>query len=232
MREFLKQNTFVGDADCSEDAKSSPQLKAAALHKKQIEIDQCTDDQKKLALQIESAYLLLDLEKQKEAYTLVRPLFEQAIQKEQWQLAAEICDVLFQADQEDGLKALMHGIWLGVTYPIAPDLSIALLQHFIDETPERSDGAAVAATTACYIAGIRTTGKERESLTFFTNQLLGGVARNHSQVDSQDIFDFWVKQLELDDPAKFLPRLSKSLEIIVDGDWWFDRDALRAKIVN
>ena len=62
------------------------------------------------------------------------------------------------------------------------------------------------------------------------NQLLGQVARRHSQVEEQDIFDFWVERMELNDPGQFLPRLAKVLDVIVDGDWWFDRDALRAKI--
>jgi hypothetical protein len=49
-------------------------------------------------------------------------------------------------------------------------------------------------------------------------------------VEEQEIFDFWVERMELDDPGKFLPRLAKVLEVIVDDDWWFDRDDLRGKI--
>ena len=45
-------------------------------------------------------------------------------------------------------------------------------------------------------------------LLFFTNQILGQVARKHSQVEEQEIFDFWVERMELDDPGKFLPRQS------------------------
>ena len=64
----------------------------------------------------------------------------------------------------------------------------------------------------------------------FTNQLLGQVARRHSQVEEQEIFDFWVERMQLDDPAQFLPRLAKVLEVVTDNDWWFDRDELRARI--
>jgi len=56
------------------------------------------------------------------------------------------------------------------------------------------------------------------------------VARRHSQVEEQEIFDFWVQQLELDDPEKFLPRLARVLDIMTGGQWWFDRDALRNRI--
>ena len=67
-------------------------------------------------------------------------------------------------------------------------------------------------------------------LLFFTNQILGQVARKHSQVEEQEIFDFWVQQLELDDPQKFLPRLSKVLEVLIGDSWWYDRSELREKI--
>ncbi len=230
MHKFLQQETFLGEADCSEDAKTSTQVKAVELDRKQALLDQATDPEEQLKLKLEMAYLMLDLEQRSEAWDLVHPLLEPCINQQQWQYAAEICDILFQADQADSIKALAHGIWLGVTYPIAADLSIALLQHFVDESPDRSDGAAVAAATACYIADIRTEGEERDSLTFFTNQLLGRVARSHSQVEEQDIFNFWVQQLELDEPTKFLPRLSTALDVITEHQWWFDRDALRANI--
>jgi hypothetical protein len=59
---------------------------------------------------------------------------------------------------------------------------------------------------------------------------MGQVARRHSQVEEQEIFDFWVERMELDDPGKFLPRLAKVLDVIIDGEWWYDRDELRSKI--
>ena len=90
--------------------------------------------------------------------------------------------------------------------------------------------ATVAAATACYVVDLRAEGKQREDLLFFTNQILGQVARKHSQVEEQEIFDFWVQQLELDDPQKFLPRLSKVLEVLIGDSWWYDRSELREKI--
>ena len=59
---------------------------------------------------------------------------------------------------------------------------------------------------------------------------MGQVARRHSQVEEQEIFDFWVERMELDDPAKFLPRLATVLDVIIDGEWWYERDELRSKI--
>ena len=105
-----------------------------------------------------------------------------------------------------------------------------MLQHITEETPPDSDGAAVAAVSAHYIAGLRAQGEQADSLSFLTTQLIAQVAQRHSQIRDQDTLNFWLEKLELNDPAIFLPKLGKVLEIIVEGKWWFDRDQLRRLI--
>jgi len=187
-------------------------------------------EEKRRKLKLDSAYVLLDLERKQEAWDVGREVLDSAVADENWLQAVEACDVMFQAEQPESVKALAHGIWLGVTYPIDPELSVAMLQHLIDETPDKSDGAAVAAATARYIVDLRAEGKQREDLQFFTGQLLGDVARRHSSVDDQEMFDFWVERMELNDPGKFLPRLAKIIDVLVTDGWWFDRDELRKRI--
>lgn len=230
---YLESETFLGDNESSEDAIKSSKLLEIRLDEKHEQLATLPQDaplDKRLELEMEADYILLDLDRRDEAWNSARTLLDQALPESLWLRAVEACDVLYQADQPDSIKALAQGIWLGVTFPIDPELSVAMLQHLIDETPDSSDGAAVAAVTACYLVDIRTQEGEREDLRFFANQLLGQVARRHSQVEEQEIFDFWVERMELDDPAKFLPRLAKVLDVIVEGDWWFERDDLRAQI--
>jgi hypothetical protein len=230
---YLESEAFIGDNECADDAIKSSKLLEIKLDEKREALADLPADaplDARLELTLESGYILLDLDRRTEAWDLAKAALDQALAASLWLRAVEACDILYQAEQSDSIKALAHGIWLGVTFPIDPELSVAMLQHLIDETPDKSDGAAVAAVTACYVVDIRAEGPEREDLRFFTNQLLGQVARRHSQVDEQDVFDFWVERMELDDPAKFLPRLAKVLDVIVDNDWWFDRDALRARI--
>jgi hypothetical protein len=230
---YLESETFLGDNESSEDAIKSSKLLEIRLDEKHEQLTALPQDaplDKRLELEMEADYILLDLDRRDEAWNSARTLLDQALPESLWLRAVEACDILYQADQPDSIKALAQGIWLGVTFPIDPELSVAMLQHLIDETPDSSDGAAVAAVTACYLVDIRTQEGEREDLRFFANQLLGQVARRHSQVEEQEIFDFWVERMELDDPAKFLPRLAKVLDVIVEGDWWFDRDDLRAQI--
>ena len=230
---YLQSETLLGNNECADDAIQSSQLVELRIDELKEKLDQLSADaplDTRLPLILQQCYALLELNRFDQAWDLAHAQFDQAISEELWLYAVEACDVMFQTEKPESIKALAHGIWLGVTFPIDPELSVAMLQHMVDESQERSDGAAVAAATAGYIVDMRAEDKQREDLQFFTIQLLGQVARTHSQVDDQEIFDFWVQQLELDDPGKFLPRLATVLDILTGDDWWFDRDELRNKI--
>ena len=173
---------------------------------------------------------LLGLERQAEAWQAVLPLLEPLVAASAWQEAVEACDILYQAEQEDSIIALGHGVWLGVTYPIKAQTTVTLLSHVIDETPPDSDGAAVAAMVAHYIAGLRAEGKERESLTFLTTQLIAKVAKRHRGIEDQATLNTWISMYELNDIDKLFPRLALIVDAIVGNRWWFDRDALRTRL--
>ena len=230
---YLDSEEHHAEAECSNDAIQSSELLTQKLaeHEGVLQSATGTDRIKPL---LDSGYILLDLvERNQDAWRVAKEAFEIAIANENWLSAVEACDIIYQSEQDDSVLALAHGIWLGVTYPIDPELSVAMLQHLVDETPPDSDGAAVAAAVATYIVDVRTEGQQREELGFFTNQLMGTVARRHTNgaCDTQELFDIWIGRLELNDPSKFLPRLSKIVDVLVpEGQWWFDRDALREKI--
>lgn len=193
-------------------------------------LDQNAPELERYKLMLEIASAQLALENKQEAWSGAKSCFDFFIKASEWQKAVEACDVLFQCDQDESIIALANGVWLAVTFPINPDTSIAMLQHIIDETPDDSDGAAVAAMTAHYIADMRAEGDNAESLKFLTTQMIAAVAKRHSQVSDQEMLDFWIERMELKDPAIFLPKLAKVLEIIVNDQWWFDRDHLRQLI--
>lgn len=181
-------------------------------------------------VRLQMARALVSLERGGEAWQLGRQVLDVFIAHEDYESAADACDVLFQADQPQSLAALGQGIWLAVTYPIDPDLTVELLTHVVDETPDDADGAAVAATTALFIADLRAQGTQRDNLMFFAGQILGQVARRHAGVDTQQAFDHWMEKLELKEPGKFLVRLRNVVDVLVQDDWWFDREALRARL--
>jgi hypothetical protein len=181
--------------------------------------------------QLEMARALQILGRGAEAWPIGRLAFDAFAAAEAWEEAADACDVLYQSEQPGSLAALGQGIWLGVTFPIDPEVSVHLLSHVVDDTPDDADGAAVAAATAAFLADLRAPeGPDRERLVFFASQLLGRVARRHSKVEDQDQFEAWVRRLELDDPAKFLVRLRNVVDVLVQDDWWLDRDAIQSTL--
>ncbi len=182
-------------------------------------------------LQLDVAEALVGVGRADESWEKARSALDTFIELENWQDAVESCDVLYQSAQPASMVALAHGVWLSVTYPVDPTLTVNMLNYVIDETPANADGAAIAAVTAHYIADVRAEADQHKSLTFLTKQLLANVAKEHSKVEDQDGINAWMERLELLDPDVFLPRLALVLGAIVPADdWWFDREALREKI--
>ena len=206
------------------------------LNKKQAQLGQLKadcDPLERAQLQYEIAEIMLDAGENgmpEAAWGLAKEAFQIYMEHEMYEQAVLCTDVLYRTELPAAVVALGHGMWLSVTYPIDPELSIVMMKNLIDDTPAKSDGAAVAAATAHYIADLRLEGEKRDSVMFLTTNLIAKVAERHSNVTDQGQLNFWMDKLELNDPEKFLPKLSQVIDAIVAGDWWFDRDELRAKL--
>lgn len=227
------KQTFDFGSESSEDAIDSTEAlesRLKALRQRIIGARESADLISLAKLRLDEGELLNALERGDEAWKIVRPIFDLFIEANEWELATEACDVLSQTEHRDSLVALANGVWLAVTFPVDPQITVSLLQYIIDDTPDDSDGAAVAAAVAKYVIDMRAGEDTHNDLSFFATQMMGDVARRHSQIESQDQFDLWTKKLELDDPAKFLVRLRNVIDVMAQDDWWVDRDALRATL--
>jgi ABC-type transporter Mla subunit MlaD len=230
---YIKEDPAVGNADSSEDAKESTGMLerlVADLRGQLAELSPQAETLRRADLQLQLGRALVRLEKRPEAWAAAREAFGLYVDEQAWEGAAQACDILFLADQPQSLAALGQGIWLAVTYPVDPELSVALLQRVVEETPPESDGAAVAAVTAFYLVDLRAREPQREHLLIYANQVLTTVARRHSDIDGQQDFNTWIQDMELNDPALFLPRLRNVVDVLVQDDWWFDREALQAAL--
>ncbi|WP_069470488.1 hypothetical protein [Candidatus Marithrix sp. Canyon 246] len=226
---YINLNPSVQGAEDSEDTLVASEIletKLADIEQKLAQLP-ANSSMERANLLLDSAYTRLELEKDVEAWQLGHEVFKIFADAEDWEAAVQAADIIYNANQSDALVALGNGVWLAVTFPIDPELTAVMLDHIVEETPADSDGAAVAAVTAHYIADLRS---ENENLLFFTNQLLAKVARRHSNVEKQADFEAWMKKMELDSPPDFLGRLSQVLNVMVQDDWWVNRDALREKI--
>ena len=232
----MTSNETINELLQSTDPEESIEYLNSYLLEKQKALAELADDVSELDrahLKLDIAEALVGVSRAEECWEVAREAFDVFLENEQWEAAVQCCDVLYQSGQPASLVALGQGVWLAVTYPIDPQLSINMLGYVVDETPAKADGAAVAAIVAHYIADMRTEGEAHKSMTFITNQLLANVAREHSDIKDQDEMNAWMEKLQLLDPEIFLPRLSMVLGAIVPQDqWWFDRDALREKIAD
>jgi hypothetical protein len=230
---FIKEDPSVGNADDSSDARESTGLLkrlVADLRGQLAALSPGAATLRRADLLLQLGRALVRLEQGPEAWAAAREAFDLYLAEQAWEGAAQACDILFLSDQPQSLAALGMGIWLAVTYPVDPELSVALLQRVVEETPPDADGAAVAAITAVYVVDLRAREPQREHLLLYANQVLATVARRHSGVDGQQAFNRWIEDMELNDPALFLPRLRNVVDVLVQDDWWFDRDALQAAL--
>ena len=176
------------------------------------------------------AELLLGLGQAEQAWTHAREAFSVFVDYERWQEAAEAADILYQCGHKDSIVALGQGIWLAVSYPVKAQTTVTLLNYVIDETPDDSDGAAVAAMAAHYIVDLRAEGEEKTSLSFLTTQMIARVAKRHRGIEDQDTLNAWIEMYQLNDVPELLKRLGVIVDVMVGDKWWFDRDALRARL--
>jgi hypothetical protein len=77
---------------------------------------------------------------------------------------------------------------------------------------------------------VRATGRHRDDLMFFATQLLGTVARRHSGATTPEELDRWMDKLELKEPEKFLVRLRNVVDVLVQDNWWFDRETFQHRL--
>ena len=189
------------------------------------------------SIPVDRARVLLDiaelqqgLGQNTEAWQFAREAFSVFVDYEHWQDAVETADILYQCGHKDSIVALGQGIWLGVTYPVKAQSTVKLLDHVIDETPDESDGAAVAAMVAHYIVDLRTEGEEKNSLGFLTTQMIARVAKRHRGIEDQATLNTWIEMYKLNDIPELFKRLGLIVDVLVGDNWWFDRDALRERL--
>ena len=226
-------DTGIRDAIQSIDQGESLKELREALMRAQTHLKSMPEDSKpvdRARALLDVAEPLLGLGQGAEAWQTAREAFSVFVDYEHWQDAVEAADILYQSEQPDSITALGQGIWLAVTYPVKAQSTVTLLNNVIDETPDDSDGAVVAAMVAHYIAGLRTAGEEKESLTFLTTQMIARVAKRHRGIEDQQTLNTWIEMYELNDVPGLLKRLGTVVDVLVGDKWWFDRDELRARL--
>lgn len=181
-------------------------------------------------IELEIARAQIGLGNKDQCWQTAQPLLEVFIRNERFQQAVECCELMYLAEQDDSIIALGHGCWLAVTYPVETALSVDMLAYIIDETPDNSDGAAVASVAAMYLVELREQSDAKDNLLFLAKQLVALVAKRHRGIEDEESIEIWIEMLELNNLDELFARLGKIIDTIVGTQWWFDRDDLRAKL--
>jgi len=204
------------------------ELKEHIQHYKELP-EQC-DPIQKAKLELDMAECYLGLDQKVEAHSWAHQALREFKEHKEWNAVIDACDIIYNCEDKDAIIALGNGIWLAMTFPVDPNITVNLLHHIIDETPDDSDGAAVAAMLAHYIAETRAEDQERANLTFLTTQIIAKVAERHRGIKDQETLNTWITMYELDDTGKLLEKLAIILDAITAKQWWYDRDAIRAEL--
>ncbi|MEL0270497.1 MAG: hypothetical protein VW986_00145, partial [Gammaproteobacteria bacterium] len=155
---YLNKGQDIFDGDDAEDVYANEEQLKAKLEYFEAELKNLNDTQKneeKIKIHLEIGRIQVELYKGAEAWKHGFTAFEISQELQNWELAVEACDVMFLSEGPESLKALGHAIWLGVTFPIDPEITVAMLQHLIEESPEEADTRAIAAAAAHYITSVR-----------------------------------------------------------------------------
>ena len=226
MGKYLNKEQIV-DAEEADDVYANEEQLSAKLEffEKQLsEQDDTTPVEDRINTLLEIARIQVERYKGADAWEKAMKAFDLAKENQMWEHAVEACDAMFLSEGPDSLKALGHGIWLGVTFPIDPELTVAILQHLVEESPKGADTKAYAAAVAHYITSVRC-GPD-DDLTFFASQMIASVADEHSHVADQSSFDVWRRTLQLDKPEVFLQKLSSAVDQLIGENPWVSKSIL------
>ena len=231
MVKYLDVRIDLG-AETGSDAQASMQAlqgRLAAIRERINEVTAQAEPVQLLGLLLDESALLVELNRMSDGWDCARRAFDISLAQKMWEQAAKSCDLMFRTGLENALPALGQGIWLAVTFPVDPELTVSMLNHIIEETPDYSDGAAVAAITAVYVVDLRAEGKLYDDLSVHTRQMLTTGARRQGGIENQLDLENWLDRLELHEPKQFLPRLRNIVDGLVQDNWWFGWETIQVE---
>ena len=126
-----EQQNFIETSD----AKESREFLAAKV----VELTEKLEKLPAVVEPMERARLLLDLAnaelgmtQMSDVWNHAKAAFDVCVAQEEWQLAIEACDMLYQTELPSSIVALGHGVWLSVNYPVEPEYRINMLNNVIN----------------------------------------------------------------------------------------------------
>ncbi|NEO97934.1 MAG: tetratricopeptide repeat protein [Symploca sp. SIO2E9] len=125
-------------------------------------------------------------------------------------------------DETKGIIYLAQALWLCLRVQIPLTASVDTIRSMYDMVPKGDEMEALLGTTAVYLCHTRgAQHPQLEELQEQSVQILSGAAVAQG-IETQEAFDTWIVQQQLNDPEYFIPRLVEKLEEIVGDEWLFE----------
>ena len=94
--------------------------------------------------------------------------------------------------------------------------------------PQGDELEALLAAFALFLCAQRGQGHPQLAQLQERASKMISAAAGAQGITTQDAFDAWFTQQQLNDSAVFLPRLSQRLEVLIDNQWAFDPSPLQS----
>ncbi|WP_193198840.1 tetratricopeptide repeat protein [Nostoc sp. MG11] len=126
-------------------------------------------------------------------------------------------------DESNGLVYLAQAIWLTLRIEVPLADTIELINVLYNRIPQGDELKALLGATAMFFCQLRGEGHPQlEELQERSFEIILGAA-SAQRIETQEAFDAWFAQQQLNEPEYFLPRLNQRLEEIVEDGWLFHR---------
>ncbi|WP_238178408.1 tetratricopeptide repeat protein [Calothrix sp. 336/3] len=126
-------------------------------------------------------------------------------------------------DENQGIIYLAQAAWLCLRVQIPLTATVETFEAMYNSVPQGDEMEALLGRTAVYLCQVRGANHPQlEELQQRSFKILAGAAVAQA-IETQEAFDTWIEQQQLNNPEYFIPRLVEKLAEIVGDGWLFER---------
>ena len=118
-----------------------------------------------------------------------------------------------------------QALWLCLRIQVPLVDTIQLIAALFNAVPQGDELEALLSATALYFCNLRGANHPQLAQLKEDSFKLLTIAAQAQGIQTQEPFDRWFTQQQLNDSNSFLPRLNQQLETLIDDSWLFDRSA-------
>ena len=129
--------------------------------------------------------------------------------------------------EKTNLTYLVQAVWLCTKVQAPLQQTLSILKDLYNAVPQGDQLEALLAAFALFLCNQRGQGHPQiEQLQALSFKLLSGAAGAQG-ITTQEAFESWFTQQQLNDRAIVLPRLNQRLEAMIGDNWAFDPSPLQ-----